>query len=269
MQRIFKKGVNGIAIPVPYALCEQTGQVSPAPLAAESKQVSQMAVLTAGFPLYTENQLQSFMLKSNQKNQFAVQDAETARGARTDVRIESSRRTGSGGDKRINITLRNTSADTDYSVLIGDSAGIIALDATDGGLGIGTKPADIEVDGKWGASTLDVLSRTMGYAPHDFHGCQIEATNIADDSPNSSYRTAGRFQYVKAPINGDNPHVFTFELFPLIGTSSYNRNIFELRNFREQVGPMDAFLVKIPSGVRVDISLQVEAAGLGSAMELV
>lgn len=265
MKRIFQKGANGMAYPVPYARCEKTGKVVEAPLTGESKAVKQTTVWANKYPLMTPQQLQSSMKEYNQS--FAVEGAETAQGMRTNVRLESSRKIGRGGSKRINITLSNTSTTVDSDVLIGDSIGIIELDAGDGGLGIGPKPAAVTVGGKWGTNTLDILKNAFGYAPHDFHGVQIEATNVADDSANNSYRTGGKFQVVKAPVNGDSPMVDTYELFPLIGADSFNRNIFEIKNFREQVGMYDAFLVRVPAGVRIDISLIVNAAGTGSVME--
>lgn len=267
--RIFLNKGDGKAIATEYAQCTKTGAVTKEPIKGRVKEASISSLVSQGFPIAADlSQLNQVCM--NQENGFAVAGAETAQGARVTTRIESNKKVGAGkGTKRINITLQNTSTGTDSSILIGDAIGIIARSAAEGGLGIGAKPAAVTVAGKWGSGTLDVLKLATGYASHDLHSVHIEATNISDGSPNTSYRTSGRFQMVKATPNGDAPSVHTYELFPLVTQDSYNRNIFEIRDFREQVGPYDGILIFIPFGVRVDISFVINAVGTGAVMELV
>jgi hypothetical protein len=151
--------------------------------------------------------------------------------------------------------------------LIGDYASIIAGGASEGGLGIGSISGDITVGGKFGTKTLTTIQKLCGAAPYDLHGCYIVATKTVGGAPDEEFRANGKFQFVKAQPNGDTPIVDTYELLVQVGKNSFNRNIYEINDLREQLGALEACLLTIPAGVSVTVSFGISALGSGSVME--
>jgi hypothetical protein len=183
---------------------------------------------------------------SNPMQPYAVVDAETVAGRRTQARLETQGR--QYVKKTIKVSLNNTTGSM-VTVPIFDGIGLV----TDG-LSIPSVPAGVTVGGSHGNKTLAVLRALSASNTVP----RLTSAHLEADAA-TFYTSDGKFKTAEGQFNGDTPHVVNYDLAQLVSGSTFNDKIREIPDFRFLPSALNAVLVDVPAGRTITISFYVTA----------
>lgn len=253
-KRAHVSGTNGEVYQLPIVVADD-GTQKPAPV-TNPKPLSRQAVASAGFPIISQNQMQTMNAPRNGNGlPYAVTNDESAYGQRGVFRHERPSKD-AAIRKQWTITISNGEATTE-EFLLGDHHGLLAA-----ALSIPAPKAGVTITGTWGSSTYTNINQITGANPVDLHRLHLLGKTTAG-AASDAFFSSGSLKMLYADIANNTQQSQIIPLADLVLQDSFNTNIRIDNNFRMLMDGFSAVYLQIPAGEAVTLTFREVSAYQG------